>query len=478
MQNLTQPTLLLKPFCQDGDKNQIPVQNDSLVDPQLADLTNGFPEITSKPPSQGGLPPERRDFNALGYLTTSYDWFYQAGGTFTFNQTISNSIGGYPLNARLWYLDENGVSCILRSTIPNNTNNFLLDSSVIGDTGSGKPWEIENFRGISVKGFTLFETKWSDHIINDISWLRSDTFSWQSGLVYTAAYNHLANDYTNGTSTTETVGSYTITYVLAEDGHKITTDEATVLNIYNATGVAWYYILDTTNQRFKLPRENPAREELIQVIRAKGNGKSLGIYDGSVSLGLKQGSSSGGLFATTTAYNVNIGITTGSGGTTTAEVALGLNTDSTKSNVISDMKDSISVYKGKKYLYFYVGQFTQTAIEQTAGLNSEMFNGKVDVSSLSECSVVIETYSNGTDWYRLYSDGWIEQGGQTADSSSVTVNLLKPMENNQYSVQLTCINKSQGDQNWVARDKTTTSFLYSNSESFSVNWEVKGWSAQ
>jgi hypothetical protein len=31
------------------------------------------------------------------------------------------------------------------------------------------------------------------------------------------------------------------------------------------------------------------------------------------------------------------------------------------------------------YLYFYVGQFSQSATEQTAGLNASLFNGKVDL---------------------------------------------------------------------------------------------------
>jgi hypothetical protein len=31
------------------------------------------------------------------------------------------------------------------------------------------------------------------------------------------------------------------------------------------------------------------------------------------------------------------------------------------------------------YLYFYVGDYSQTATEQTAGLNAELFNGKADV---------------------------------------------------------------------------------------------------
>ena len=124
MQSLTQPTLLLKPFAESGDKNTIPVTNTDASNPQLADLTNGFPQITSADPDENGLPPERKDFNGLGYLTTTYDYFYQAGGTFTFNPTISSAIGGYPLGARLWYTDNNGSTTVLRSTIANNTNNF------------------------------------------------------------------------------------------------------------------------------------------------------------------------------------------------------------------------------------------------------------------------------------------------------------------------------------------------------------------
>lgn len=385
MQSLTQPTLLLKPFAQSGDRNDIPLVNNNLSNPQLADLTNGFPEITSLPPSVGGLPPERKDFNALGYLTTSYDWFYQAGGTFTFNQTICDAIGGYPLNARLWYTDSNGVSCVLRSKIANNTNNFLTDPSVIGETGSGKPWEVENFKGVMVKGFTLLEMKWSDHIINDVSWLRSDTFSWQSGLVYTAVYQHLVADINGKTARTETVGSYTITYYLADDGHKVVlaNQETTVQNIYTQFGVAWYYILDTTNQRFKLPRIDPSKEALL--LTAPTTTSSTANNYAPVSLYWNVAGSS------TRAYGDANGAASG-------KRMIGINQDGNTQqvvgyqyantyagslvaprNLVTNLSSATSIYKGNKYLYFYVGQYSQTATEQTAGLNTELFNEKLDI---------------------------------------------------------------------------------------------------
>ena len=135
MQTLTQPTLLLKPFAQSGDKNTFPDTNTDTSNPQLADLTNGFPQITSESPDNGGLPPERKDFNGLGYLTTLYDFFYQAGGTFTFNQTTAVGIGGYPLGARLWY--GNGTDgWILRSTVQNNYDDFVNGKTYNSGTGT------------------------------------------------------------------------------------------------------------------------------------------------------------------------------------------------------------------------------------------------------------------------------------------------------------------------------------------------------
>ena len=49
---------------------------------------------------------------------------------------------------------------------------------------------------------------------------------------------------------------------------------------------------------------------------------------------------------------------------------------------------------------------------------------------------VVETYRSGTSWYRIWSDGWIEQGGVwsgVAASSSASRNLLKTMSTTDYS---------------------------------------------
>ena len=132
----------------------------------------------------------------------------------------------------------------------------LVFSSALGtfylDEGSGS--------GSSGYTSVLFKWEFFDRTFGENSpWQRSDTFNWIDGVKYKNAYNHLLNDIKNKTTSTETVGDLTINYILADDGHKIilAADTETLANLetlYTNTGIAWYYILDTENRRFKLPR--------------------------------------------------------------------------------------------------------------------------------------------------------------------------------------------------------------------------------
>ena len=299
------------------------------------------------------------DNNQGNAVTDTTKWVITNTST-NFHQGIPNWRSDVIYSDGDWVKDEvDGKWTIFESLQDNNLNNAVSDT----DYWIQKPFGL---------GLPLFLHRWSDYELNDQSWVRADTFSWQNGTFYSDAYDHLVADYNGGTSQTETVGSYTITYVLADDGHKITTDETTVANIYNESGVAWYYILDTTNQRFKLPRENPAREELIQIIRGKGNGITLGLTDGTNNVGVTGSSGDNNLRVLVEAYGKPAS-STSAGGSPPAKGYWGVTTDSTKSGIISSMTDSTSVYKGKKYLYFYVGQYSQTATEQTAGLNAELY---------------------------------------------------------------------------------------------------------
>lgn len=77
------------------------------------------------------------------------------------------------------------------------------------------------------------------------------------------------------------------------------------------------------------------------------------------------------------------------------------------------------------YLYFYVGETVQNANLINAGRIEEKIAGLI---------TVVETYQNGTSWYRVYSDGWCEQGGANNSTTAVTVTFLKPYKDTNYCI--------------------------------------------
>lgn len=97
---------------------------------------------------------------------------------------------------------------------------------------------------------------------------------------------------------------------------------------------------------------------------------------------------------------------------------------------------------------------------------------------------VIETYHNGTSWYRVWSDGWCEQGGtetfaSTANRTSDVV-LLKELDSSDYQIFLMGFGSS-GALGIRVSAQSTTGFSYTqisaagNYLGTKVYWEAKGY---
>ena len=54
------------------------------------------------------------------------------------------------------------------------------------------------------------------------------------------------------------------------------------------------------------------------------------------------------------------------------------------------------------------------------------------LTNLENRRYIIETWSEGTEWYRVWSDGWIEQGGYMPAGISDTITFIKPFTNTEY----------------------------------------------
>ena len=104
----------------------------------------------------------------------------------------------------------------------------------------------------------------------------------------------------------------------------------------------------------------------------------------------------------------------------------------------------------------------------------------------------VKHFSDGS-WYRLYNDGWIEQGGIAEihlNTEDFVIPLVKPMKNSNYNLLVTpnkilTVPYWPTLMWWVTAGYTTTSFTFSHNIynaglpglKMYVNWYVCGFAA-
>ena len=290
----------------------------------------------------------------------------------------------------------------------------------------------ESMRKVNT-GWNLFDVKRSDRLQNDIRWLRGDTFSWQSGDVYTAAYEELLSEYTaameQGLGESDTIGGITIAFYRSPKGYKIANytaqREADILNLYNTVGVAWYYIIDTTNRRFKLPRTkfgftgirsgggNFVPETLPNITGAVyNNNQTIALFN-------QAATKAQGAFSLTFSSD---SINAGNYSETKSVSQYRLDMSAARSSSVYQDGAPVQERATETYLYFWVGEFEHTAIEQTAGLNTELFNDKADLSYVNSLVnglmsgnglyVKRSTYTDHTTYYTTVTE-WFSDAAKT-----------------------------------------------------------------
>lgn len=107
---VNQPAILSGAFAAEGDKNTIPANNDGLSG--LASIAKGFPPITQQPLAQGGLPPQRQDFNGIFNLFSQFLLYAQNGGVYAYNNTLDYQPPAIIASDNVFYrcVAENGPS--------------------------------------------------------------------------------------------------------------------------------------------------------------------------------------------------------------------------------------------------------------------------------------------------------------------------------------------------------------------------------
>lgn len=289
--------------------------------------------------------------------------------------------------------------------------------------------------------FSLFDCKYTDHKLENVSWLLSQG-QWNSASVYVSAYDLLA-EILSGTKSVEglSVKSSTTTY-----------------NDYD-------FVVNTSNRTFRLP----LKTNLASGKAVVGNGMTLGLTDGTNFSGLyssTQGAT--GLLDDGNSYGKTIGNTSPSGRLFIG-CSIGVSQDSTKSGIETDTNGL--------YLYYYIGETVQNANLIDAGRIAETIATDIRI---------IQTYVNGTSGYRIWSDGYCVQWGRRTAGGSQTVTFLKKFRDTNYNVM---INPYSSDTittliTWVS-SQTVSSFTVQNgygatynSYQYQANWKACGYLAQ
>lgn len=125
----------------------------------------------------------------------------------------------------------------------------------------------------------------------------------------------------------------------------------------------------------------------------------------------------------------------------------------------------------------------QAIINGKADINLSNLNntGNAAASNLNSKGIrtVVETYVNGTNWYRVWSDGWIEQGGKGNSGAYIIQNFLKPFSNANYTITATPYVEGSDSTDTYAvavRNKTVSNFTtFLNTRYLHFDWRACGY---
>ncbi len=157
-----------------------------------------------------------------------------------------------------------------------------------------------------------------------------------------------------------------------------------------------------------------------------------------------------------------------------------LNFNASLSNGIYGRSTTVQPQSIKGFMYIVIAASAKSTVQ--ADIDNLMSGVNALVSTLSSNKYVTDCYVNGNNWYRVWSDGWIEQGGQTTSSTGVgTLNFIKPFLTTNY-LFLTHTKTGNGDYTVrntveVLGTRTTTGINITGTPSFtnSYTWYACGY---
>lgn len=212
----------------------------------------------------------------------------------------------------------------------------------------------------------------------------------------------------------------------------------------SAYGQCAKFAINETTGYFRVPKiKDKVLTDIADTVDVKGNGLGLGLTNGTQNGTMVSSSvyEASGL-AQTAVYGKAVGTAydaTKGGGFSTTEVVMGVTTDASKSGIIADTTNAKTYLTLRHFVVVATGTINQSAMDWSNWASS--LQGKLNADHSNDTKpYVTESYVNGTSWYRVWSDGWIEQGGVAESNGqhvNTSVSLLKGFANTNYNIVVT-----------------------------------------
>lgn len=243
--------------------------------------------------------------------------------------------------------------------------------------------------------FVLLEAKYSESLLYNASWLRSNG-QWNAKALYVSVYEALQVEYNSEIDAGSAVtlpsgGAYTKRGLPV----KLSTEEYTDYD----------HVLNTSEETFRLALKTmfkPVKNGTVPVV---GTGSSLGLTDGTTEYGLKVASGNAyQLLGASSSVNQPAGTTNTSYWSLQNKV-VGVSTNPNNSGLSADLTDTTGLY-----LYFYAGAVSQNAGIVNAGRFEETLVDKTNMLQASAASMpagqVIDLTPTTKTTYTAPADGY------------------------------------------------------------------------
>jgi len=146
----------------------------------------------------------------------------------------------------------------------------------------------------------------------------------------------------------------------------------------------------------------------------------------------------------------------------------------------SSMPLKVQRYNGTEWEEFndvHLGTVTVTNGVVTACTHRAFNDNGINVNRINHI-VIEEAYANGDSWYRVWSDGWCEQGGTVNFSgTAVSAVFLKSYKNNNYSITTSFLTNNDTQRNCYVTNRGLYNIKiggYTNT-SIAVYWTTSGY---